>query len=359
MPLGSPVEVPKRSVGSLKHRRIRMPWPETQQFRILSIDGGGIRGIFSAAFLAGLEKRYLDGASAATCFDLIAGTSTGGIIALGLAAGLTADEIVNIYIERGCEIFPPPKGELSRIAEPLLRKLFHCFRYRYDREALQELLEDTFGDRRLRDASSRLCVPSFDGRYGEVYIFKTPHHPDFRRDASERMTKVAAATGAAPTYFQPLRDGGYTFVDGGVWANNPVMIALVDALTCFAVPQESISILSIGCGSKPYVVGESKIARGGLLAWHDIIQAAMNLQSLNALGQAGLLIGAERVVRVDVQPESGDIQLDDWTRASKDLPKAARTALVERGGTVASIFLSEPAAIYRPIDSLNSDVSGQ
>lgn len=90
----SSVEIPpKRSSGALTQQRILLPWPEEQDFRILSIDGGGIRGIFPATFLAGLEERYLGGISVAQYFDLITGTSTGGIIALGLAAGLTAAEL--------------------------------------------------------------------------------------------------------------------------------------------------------------------------------------------------------------------------------------------------------------------------
>ena len=108
--LDDAIEVPKRSAGTLRHRRVQMPWPGNRQFRILSIDGGGIRGIFTAAFLANLENRYLGGASVAKCFDLIAGTSTGGIIALGLADGLRASELRDIYIQRGCEIFPPVRS---------------------------------------------------------------------------------------------------------------------------------------------------------------------------------------------------------------------------------------------------------
>ena len=81
------------------------------------------------------------------------------------------------------------------------------------------------------------------------------------------MTKVAAATAAAPTFFQPLEDGGYTFVDGGVWANNPVMIALVDVLSCFDVSRQNLRILSLGCGDDTYVVDDPKVANGGKWAW--------------------------------------------------------------------------------------------
>lgn len=340
---------PKRSSGALKHRRVPLHWPEDREFRILAIDGGGIRGIFLATFLAGLEERYLGGVSVAQYFDLIAGTSTGGIIALGLASGLTAAGLRHLYIERGCDIFPPIRSDVIGSAKRCFWGLYQYFKFRYDREALMCILRETFGDRKFGEAQTRLCIPSFDGRHGEVYIFKTPHHPDFRKDAKEPMIKVAAATSAAPTFFQPFKDGGYTFVDGGVWANNPIMVALVDALSCFSVPRERIRILSLGCGDDQYAVGKMKTLLGGMLAWKDIIYGAMRLQSLNALGQAGLLIGVDRIVRVNAPTCANEIQLDDWSRAVAELPNAAKAALDEFGENAASVFLMEPAAPYRPI----------
>lgn len=340
---------PRRSSGTLKRRRVPLPWPEDQDFRILSIDGGGIRGIYPATFLAGLEARYLGGGSVAQYFDLIAGTSTGGIIAIGLAAGLKAANLRDLYIDRGCEIFPPIRSEITGVMERRFRNACRYFKFRYDRKALMRILRDTLGDQRLGEAQVRLCIPSFEGRYGDVYIFKTPHHPDFRKDASERMTKVAAATAAAPTFFQPLQAGGYTFVDGGVWANNPIMVALVDALSCFSIPRERVRILSLGCGDDPHSVDRSKIWLGGILAWRDIIYAAMRLQSLNALGQAGLLIGADRIIRVGAPTSEDQIQMDDWTRAVAELPSAAESTLGELGEKVSEMFLSEPASRNEPI----------
>ena len=347
-------ESPKRSAGALQRRRVQQPWPKDRDFRILSIDGGGIRGIFPAAFLAGLELRFLGGASVAERFDLIAGTSTGGIIAIGLAAGLTGAELSDLYTRRGCEIFPPGGNGLFSSAERRIRDFWQLFQYRYDREALMAMLIELLGHRKFGQARNRLCIPSFDGRYGEVYIFKTPHHPDFRKDGSELMTKVAAATAAAPTFFQPLQDNGYTFVDGGVWANNPVMIALVDVLTCFHIPRKNVHILSLGCGDDLYTVDGPKIARGGALAWRDIIYAAMRLQSLNALGQAGLLIGAEHLVRIDAPASEKTIRMDDWTRASTELPGAAQAALDQLGDRVAGMFLNELAEPYEPLIDLGN-----
>lgn len=352
--MASEEEPPKRSAGTLQHRRIRQAWPKDRNFRILSIDGGGIRGIYPAAFLAGLEDRYLGGASVAKHFDLIAGTSTGGIIAIGLAAGLSGADLSDLYIRRGRDIFPPAGNCWFGTFGRWIADFRQLFRYRYDREALNAILAETLGDKKFGQAGSRLCIPSFDGRYGEPYIFKTPHHPDFRKDGFETMTKVAAATAAAPTFFQPLRDGGYTFVDGGVWANNPIMIALVDALTCFDVPRENVRILSLGCGDDPYVVGTPKIIRGGALAWRDIIYAAMRLQSMNALGQAGLLIGREQIIRADAPASEEKIAMDDWTRASAELPGAAEAALDELGERIAAMFLKNATAPYEPV----IDVSG-
>ena len=233
-------------------------------------------------------------------------------------------------------------------AERRIRNICKYFKFRFDRKALDRILFEKFGNRKFGEAQTRLCIPSFDGRYGEVYIFKTPHHPDFRKDAKERMTKVAAATSAAPAFFQPLEDGGYTFVDGGVWANNPIMVALVDALSCFSVPRERIRILSLGCGDEPYFVDHTKIIQGGLWYWRDIIYAVMRLQSHNALGQAGLLIGTDRIIRADAPTYEEKIHLDDWTRAVEVLPGAATAALDELGDKVASEFLLEAADQYEP-----------
>ena len=347
----------RRSAGARRTRRVPLDWPADRDFRILSVDGGGIRGIFPAAVLAGLEARYLAGGSIAGYFDLIAGTSTGGILGLGLAAGYSATAMRDLYLERGREIFPPcGPGFLGR-AHRRLRAWQRLQHYSYERGALERILLELLGGRTLGAAGSRLCIPSFEGEHGEVYIFKTPHHPDFTKDQRESMVKVGLATSAAPGYFRPLRDGGYTFVDGGVWANNPIMIALVEALTSFAVSRERIRILSVGCGSEPYSVSGRKLTRGGLWHWRDIINAAMSLQSQNALGQAGLLIGLERVVRIDVPPGIGPIELDDW-RAAAELLRPAAAATHAAGERIWAEFLATPALRYTPLVTASEESSG-
>ena len=324
---------PRRSDGILPRRRERLDWHSDQPFRILSLDGGGIRGIFPAAILADLESTHLGGGSVTEYFDLITGTSTGGILALGLAAGIKASELLDLYMTRGREIFPPERRAI--------RKVLQYFVTGYGRGPLDRILEEVLGGMKLRDSQVRLCIPSLDWKYGDVYVFKTPHHPDFKKDGDELMTKVAAATSAASTYLKPVEDG-YTFADGGVWANNPIMIGLVEALSSFKTKRSDIAILSTGCGEDPYTNSRMQRWLGGKFVWSSIIFAAMHFQSMNALGQAGLLIGRDRIIRLD-PPSGGKIDLDDWRKARAILPEEATNAMAQYGAPIASTFLTTKA----------------
>lgn len=315
-----------RSTGSLSKRRLQQPWPKDREFRILSIDGGGIKGIFPACVLAEVEERHLGGGSVVDQFDLVTGTSTGGIIALGLSVGLSARALADLYMEEGMAIFPPAADSLGGRIMARWRDARSFIHYRYNRTALLSLLNHTFGARRFGEAKIPLCIPSCDGRFGEVYVFKTPHHPDFKKDQHELMTTVACATAAAPTFFQPLDAGGYRFVDGGLWANNPIMVGLVDALSCYDISRDQVRILSLGCGDEPYLVSDRMASMGGKLLWTSAAMGAMHFQSQNALGQAKLLVGADRVARVEPTPVSPPIRLDDWTRARELLPSQAAQA---------------------------------
>jgi uncharacterized protein len=338
-----------RSAGSIPQRRIPQAWPKDRNFRILSIDGGGIRGIFPAAVLAELERRFTGGRSIGTCFDLVAGTSTGGILALGLGAGFAANDLLDLYLYRGCEVFPPfAQSPLGRVRAWLHNKR-HYGRYLYDRDALESLLKDQLGDRLFGDSKVRLCIPAFEGKHSEVFVFKTPHHRDYKADRFERMVNVGLATAAAPSYFRPLVHGGYTLVDGGVWANNPIMLAVIEALTCFDISPDQIEVLSLGCGEDRYVVSEPQILKGGLWHWKDIMSAAMRLQSLAATNQARLLLGPPAIVRVDASPQVPVIQMDDWRRSVVALLPAANAAVAENGERIAGMFLARPAEPFIPV----------
>ncbi len=326
---------PRRSAGAIQHVRKKLPWPKDRPFRILSIDGGGICGILPAAYLTELEKRFLGGRPAGGRFDMIAGTSTGGIIALGLGAELRAVDILKLYTERGGVIFPP-----GNLASRAARKLRRLMRYIYDENVLETELRNVFGDRVFGDAATRLVIPSFEGRYGEPWIYKTPHHPDYKKDRHEQMVRVAMATAAAPTFFKAFENNHYTFVDGGIWANNPIMNAVVDALTCYDLDRRQIRVLSLGCGETVHRV-TAKMAVAGLWGWRGVIQAAICAQSKNALGQAFLLLGKDNVMRIDAPESEKPIAMDDFRRARRELPEMAMALAEASGHRVAEQFFAD------------------
>jgi patatin-like phospholipase/acyl hydrolase len=350
----------RRSSGTLQGLRRQLPWPEGKPFRILSIDGGGIRGIFPAAILAELEKRYLEGKSVGDYFDLITGTSTGGIIALGLSIGKTAQSILDLYVDHGEQVFPPVRWDILK-----LRKRWRFFQalqhYRYRAHKLKAVLKVVFSEKTLGEAQRRLCVPSFDG-FTEVNVFKTPHHSDYRMDWQEHMLTVAMATAAAPSYFPVYKNKGRYFADGGVWANNPVMIGLVDALVCYQLERRQVHILSLGTGDTEIRFTENQVIHGGLVDWYEIISSAMHLQSQNATGQAGLLIGRDQLLRLNA-PAMPDnpIALDDYDRARRELPPIAAQLVSAHGQSIQDRFLFEQAepydAFYGPRSSADTSTA--
>ena len=136
-------------------------------------------------------------------------------------------------------------------------------------------------------------------------------------------------------------------IDGGIWANNPVMNALVDALACYDVPRENIRILTIGTGEATFSLTETAQS-GRKKDWAILLPflAASRAQSKNALGQAFLLTGKDNVVRIDVPESDTLIALDDVTRSIRELPLVARSLVEGSGHLVFEKFLSEPAAVF-------------
>ena len=226
-------DVEPRSRGTLYRARERLPWPADRDFRILSIDGGGIRGILPLAFMARLERAYLGGGSIADCFDLSSAPPPAASSPSGLEQGLRpgSSSISTWSVEGKC--FPITDGPPASSSVQAVSSLNRC-----DRRLLDRLIEDILGERRIWESRVRLCIPAAETRYFEPFIFKTPHHPDYRIDWQEPMALAARTTSAAPAFFAPVRNGGYEFVDGGIWANNPTMVGIADALACFDVRRE-------------------------------------------------------------------------------------------------------------------------
>lgn len=305
--------------------------------------------MFPATVLAELERRYCGGRRVAEYFDLIAGTSTGGILALGLGAGRPGAELERLYLDRGPEIFPERGRSIAGRLKSLLQNGMQFLLYRYDRTAITRVITDTLGEKLFGESTNRLCIPAFDGKHSEVFVYKTPHHADYKFDRFELMRNIALATSAAPTFFQPFKSGGYQLVDGGVWANNPIMLAVIEALICFDLDPTQIDVLSIGCGEDPYLVKTRHTLLGGSLFWADAIFAAMRLQSLAATNQARLLLGPPSIVRLLPQNLTPPIALDDTRRAIDLLPAEAASAVEANAERIAAMFFAEPASPFVPV----------
>src|SRR6266404_3453401 len=140
-------------------------------YRILSLDGGGIRGVFPAAFLAKLQENLEH--PIASYFDLIAGTSTGGIIALGLGVGLSAGDILRLYEEQGPAIFDQHHGPLNTWLRQRGRAMLHLFGSKYSSDNLRTALEGVLGNRKLGESRTRLVIPAWPPMLERVYLYKT------------------------------------------------------------------------------------------------------------------------------------------------------------------------------------------
>lgn len=272
---------------------------EHNPFQILSLDGGGLRGMFSAALLAHFEEDH--GTRVVDHFDLIAGTSTGGIIAMGLGLGMTPRQIVDFYIDHGPSIFRDHGG---------LRGARHWIRSKYSASPLEEALVTALGERTFGESTKRLVITSYNLDASDTYLFRTPHLPHLKRDWRERAVDVALATTAAPTYFPAMSLRGARLIDGGILANNPAMVAVAEAVGPLGLPLHSVKMCSIGTMTdKPK--RSRLLTRGGRLAWAAAAAPVlMRAQSDGVTKQTRHLLGKENVLRIDAAVPTGALKLD-------------------------------------------------
>jgi hypothetical protein len=216
------------------------------QFKVLSIDGGGVKGLYSARILSlfevELRRAHGDDTRIVDFADLICGTSTGGLIALGLALRIPAETICEFYETHGPKIF---RGSQSWRA--LLRQTL--FGGKFSDEILRGALNDLFQGRTMGDSDCLLCIPTYDFTHGTYGIFKFDHKEGkLSRHNTVPMVDVALATSAAPTYFplaQIAKENNTQYVDGGVWANNPSLVGLTEAMWYFVGPGKAYDQLAL------------------------------------------------------------------------------------------------------------------
>lgn len=323
----------------------------TKTKRILCIDGGGIRGTYPAAFLTGIEADI--SGSIGDYFDLICGTSTGGIIALGLGMGMKAEDILQIYVDRGDLIFGQSQRGLSQHISNITRNIRRLSRPKYSPDALKNALTDVFSDRKLGESSTRLLIPSWDSGIGAPYIFKTAHHERLRKDYKSSVVDAALATSAAPTYFpKHIIESGVGLVDGGVWANNPIALAVVEAITMLNWSADDLNILSIGCLNSPYSISDD--AGFGEVA-SKLLDLFMDGQAKSAMGIAQLLTGdihGEKAIhRIDQTVSPQMIKMDKTSLIAKFVSLGTSRARIEYP-ILKNTFFDKQAAKFDPVYSL-------
>ena len=268
-------------------------------FYILTLDGGGTRGIYSAQILAGIEQ--MTRTPVREQFDLIAGTSTGAIVAGAAAAGIPMAKVVELF-----------STESPRIFRKRAFSWLHL-RSKYPSNTLGQVVKAYLPNMTLGEVSTPLMITSSDISTGSVHVFKSRYLEDlgetYIRDASVALSDAILASCVAPTYFDPMPVDHYLLADGGLWANNPSIIALTEAVSKFGRSADQVHILSIGTGHSVNLYTQNRFW-GLLTGWgrHELVSYVLRLQSEASANMAKLLL-ADRYMRLD--PEIEDWPLDD------------------------------------------------
>ena len=262
-------------------------------FWILALDGGGLRGAFSAHLLKRIEDEFE--IALASRFDLVAGTSTGSILAAAIVLKRPLAAVAELYAKQGPTIFA---NRWWRADGKLAAK--------YDASVLKTVLEGEFGAAVLGEvARPALIIPAADIGNGQVHVFKSQYDGEFVRDKGVRVADAVLASCSAPTFFAPHEVGEYRLADGGTWANNPTLVATIDALRRFRVDPYRLRILSIGTGAERFTYprrpGLVARAWGFMTAWQRgrLIELMLSLQSQAAMNMTTLLLAKKQVLRLN------------------------------------------------------------
>ncbi len=195
-------------------------------FKILCIDGGGIKGIYSAQVLAEFEEAF--NTTISEHFDLVCGTSTGGIIALGIAGGIPMKKVVDFYVEHGPRIFAQ-RWKFKGIGDFFMTLKQAILWSKYSQASLREALESVFKDKKIGESQNLICIPAFNITSSSPRVFKKDYK-HLNQDNDKTFVEVAMATTAAPTYFPIQEIDNVQYIDGGIYANNPVLVGLTEAV---------------------------------------------------------------------------------------------------------------------------------
>ena len=327
-------------------------------FQILSLSGGGFLGLYTISLLTQLEEKL--GKPIASCFDLLAGTSIGGIIALGLALEKPAKEIKSAFERNGVQIFSGRAAPRNRIEEwrDFYRSLFKS---KYDGKALYKTIVDLVGeDTVLANLKHRTIIPTVNLTKGKPQVFKTAHHKDFQLDWKRRVVDVALAAAAAPTYFPIAEIDDELFVDGGLYANSPDLLALHEAEHFLNVQTEDVKILSIGTTTTRFSFSHVGKRDLGVLGWgrrlaHTMIssqQLDVSYILTHKLGNRYL-----RLDEVQSKEQERDLGLDVTTQAAQQTIRGIAAGSFQasiNNNLLADMLRHEPPQpqFYHAVDSV-------
>lgn len=335
----------------------------SKKFKILSIDGGGIRGLIPAKVLAELEaelQKEEPDKKLHEHFDLICGTSTGAILAIGIALGIPAKELAKFYEEHASIIFP---RFVFRFIPRKSRAFFNAI---YSNKKLLKKLREVYADANggrdplLLDLKAKVCIPAFNGNDGAINVLKTKHHPEYSRDYKLPAYHVAMSSASAPVYFPPHsfsfknehgEGTNINMIDGGIFANNPSLIGVFEATDKLDIAIGDIVLLSLGTGQGKQIIKRSWRPKN-VFDWLfpnpklvDIVldtQAQITEQYLNFLQRAlGKIGNTFQHLRVQHDMKGDNIELNSSKKKHIDRMKAIGEELAKNRLTEILNFIKQ------------------
>lgn len=319
-----------------------------KRFNILTLSGGGFLGLYTLAILEALEKEA--GKPLASSFDLIAGTSVGGIIALGLAHEVPVSKMKTEFEDNGTTIFsdrPAPQTSIDVFLD-IKRSVM---KPKYGATFLRETIAKMVGvETKIGDLKHRVIVPTVNLTKGAPQIFKTPHHENFKRDLFLNVVDVAMATSAAPTYFPVAEIGDELFTDGGLYANSPDLLAMHEAIHFLGAKEADIHVLSIGTTTSQFSFAHAHGVNLGSYGWlqeQRLVNVVISSQqqSVDFMMKHRL---AERYLRLDAKQskeQERHLALDVATKHAQQTIRGLASGTIQEsiGNPILKAFLRHKA----------------
>jgi patatin-like phospholipase/acyl hydrolase len=294
-------------------------------FKVLALSGGGYRGLYTISVIEELEKQ--SGGKFSKKFNLLCGTSIGGIIALALSAGKSPTEIKKFFLDHGKEIFCP-RFPFNLVPEPFRSWAFKVpgagmiLGTRYSAQPLKRALEKLFGNMEMKDLKIPILIPTINFTKGSGQFYKAKTNRGLTNDANKKVVDVALATSAAPLFFPMHKMENGVHVDGGLFGNSPGLFGVHEAVHFMKAKERNICLLSIGSLSSEYTVGAGTGLNRGLIGWGaNLIKLSIAAQerSFDFLLQHKLGNRYLRIDRILTEEQARGVGLDRATDASSEL----------------------------------------